>query len=256
MKIVDLSSTLRNDGIMDPPVQRARIVYTDHAGGKASMLSFFPGLTEAELPGGTGWAYEGMFLGTHTGTHMDAPWHYHPTMNHGEPAATIDEVPLEWCIADGVKLDFSDRADGYCITASDVENKLKEIGHILKEGEIVLIASGAAAYAEDESYVDRGCGMGRAATNYLTERGVHIVGTDAWSWDRPLSFEAKEFEETHDVSLIWEGHLAGIDRGYFQMEKLTNLDQLPNDGFRVICIPIKIERASAGWVRPVALLEE
>ena len=95
MRIVDLGAVLRHNGLIDPPVQRATIRYTDHIGGKASMLSFFKGLTEAELPDGVGWAYEGMQLGTHTGTHMDAPWHYHPTMDGGVPAATIDQLPLE-----------------------------------------------------------------------------------------------------------------------------------------------------------------
>ncbi len=254
MKIVDLGAVLRNNGLIDPPVQRAKIYYTDHVGGKASMLSFFEGLTEAELPDGVGWAYESLGLGTHTGTHMDAPWHYHPTMDGGKPASTIDQLPLEWCIADGVKLDFSDKGDGYLVTAEDVEKKLQEIGHELKENEIVFVQSGAAPYADTDTFVNRGCGMSRAATNYLTERGVHIVGTDGWSWDRPLSFEAEDYRKTHDASLIWEGHLAGIDHGYYQIEKLINLDQLPAFGFRVICLPIKISGASAAWVRPVALL--
>ena len=256
MKIIDLGATLRHNGVIDPKVQRATIAYTDHAGGKASMLSFYEGLREEELPGGVGWAYESMHLGTHTGTHMDAPWHFAPVMNGSERAATIDELPLEWCIAPGVRLDFSDRPDGYLLTAKDVEDKLREIGHELREGDIVLIRSGAGAYTEDESFVNRGCGMGRESTNYLTERGVHIVGTDGWSWDRPLVFQAREFAESHDISLIWEGHLAGIEHGYFQMEKLINLDKLPNDGFKVICLPIKVEHGSAGWVRPVAVMED
>jgi len=56
--------------------------------------------------------------------------------------------------------------------------------------------------------------------------------------------------------VIWEGHKAGIEIGYFQMEKLINLDKLPSHGFTVACFPIKIAGASAAWVRPVAFLEE
>jgi kynurenine formamidase len=48
-------------------------------------------------------------LTTHNGTHLDAPWHFHSTMNHGERAITIDEVPLEWCFQPAVKLDLRDR---------------------------------------------------------------------------------------------------------------------------------------------------
>lgn len=120
----------------------------------------------------------------------------------------------------------------------------------------MLVQSGADPYCDSEEYMLRGCGMGRESTNYLTERGVKLVGTDAWSWDRPLPLVAEEFAKTRDKSIIWEGHFAGIDRGYCHIEKLTNLDKLPSDGFKVACFPIKIEGGSAGWVRPVAILEE
>lgn len=256
MKFVDLSSTLRNNAVNDPPLQRPVIIYTDHEAGRENMLSFYPSATAEDLPGGLGWAYEGLFLGSHTGTHLDAPYHFHPTMSGGKRAITIDEVPLEWCFRDGVKLDFSDRGDGFLIRAADVEEKLKEIGYTLKPFDIVLIQSGAAPYQQSEDYMERGCGMGREATNYLTERGVVITGTDAWSWDRPLPIVAREFAQTHDKTVIWEGHFAGIDRGYCHMEKLTNLEQLPAVGFRVACFPIKIEGGSAGWVRPVAIFQE
>ena len=82
------------------------------------------------------------------------------------------------------------------------------------------------------------------------------MGTDAWSWDAPLGLVAKKFEETGDASIIWEGHKAGRHHAYLQMEKMTNLDQLPPFGFKVIALPIKIKGASAGWVRAIALLNE
>ena len=62
--------------------------------------------------------------------------------------------------------------------------------------------------------------------------------------------------ETGDASIIWEGHKAGREIGYCHMEKLSNLDALPDHGFKVACFPVKIERASAGWTRAVAIIEE
>jgi kynurenine formamidase len=56
--------------------------------------------------------------------------------------------------------------------------------------------------------------------------------------------------------LIWEGHRAGREIGYSHLEKLHNLEQLPADGFEVICFPVKIHRASAGWTRAVAVLPD
>ncbi|GAH26786.1 unnamed protein product [marine sediment metagenome] len=52
--------------------------------------------------------------------------------------------------------------------------------------------------------------------------------------------------------IIWEGHFAGIELGYFQMEKMMNLDKVPPVGATIYCFPVKIARASAGWVRAVA----
>ena len=87
-------------------------------------------------------------------------------------------------------------------------------------------------------------------------QGIKVVGTDAWSWDRPLPIIAKEYEKTKDPSIIWEGHFAGIEKGYCHIEKLANLDKLPDKGFTFICFPIKIKGASAGWIRAVAIIEE
>ena len=71
--------------------------------------------------------------------------------------------------------------------------------------------------------------MGAEATLYLTERGVQVVGTDAWSWDAPFSHTAKRWAETRDPSIIWEGHKAGRIRPYYQIEKLTNSGGDPGD---------------------------
>ena len=68
------------------------------------VLRHNPGAAGISLDG-HGWAVEQIALSTHTGTHVDAPYHYHPTMNGGEPAWTVDEVPLDWFIGDGVVVD-------------------------------------------------------------------------------------------------------------------------------------------------------
>lgn len=73
----------------------------------------FPGLTEEQLPHREAWAVESITLSTHNGTHVDAPWHYASTMNRGQRAWTIDEVPLDWFYRLGIKLDFRDVADGH-----------------------------------------------------------------------------------------------------------------------------------------------
>jgi kynurenine formamidase len=57
-------------------------------------------------PGGRAGAIERVSVSTHAGTHLDAPYHYGPTMVDGTPARTIDKVPLSWCFSDAVVLDM------------------------------------------------------------------------------------------------------------------------------------------------------
>jgi kynurenine formamidase len=254
-RIIDISVPLQNDIASDPPGQEPRITYVDHAQGAELICRHFPGLTRSDLPDGEGWAVERIDISTHNGTHLDAPWHFASTMDAGKRALTIDEVPLEWCFQPGVKLDFRHLPDGYVISAADVEAELERIGHTLRPLEIVIVNTAAGTRYGAPDYVPTGCGMGREATLYLTSRGIRITGTDAWSWDAPFVHTARRYAETKNARLIWEGHKAGREIGYCHIEKLHNLEALPAAGFTVVCFPVKIKAASAGWTRAVAIID-
>ena len=159
-RIVDLSIFLENDVISDPPGYQPQIEYIDHTASRQQLLSFFPGLQAADLPDGEAWSIEKVNLITHNGTHLDAPYHFASTMNGGERAITIDEVPLDWCFQPGVKLDFRHFPDGYVVTAADVDAELARIGHVLQPLEIVVINTRAGARYGHADYVASGCGMG------------------------------------------------------------------------------------------------
>ena len=254
-RIIDLSVALTGGIASDPPGLGPEIEYVGHDEGARDFEKIFGMPVDRQLEG-KGAAVERCRMTTHSGTHMDAPWHYHPTMDHGKPAMAIDQVPLEWCMGPGAKLDFRDFPDGHVVTAAEVEAELKRVGHKLKPGDIVLVNTRAGSRYGKDDYVAAGCGMGREATLWLTERGVRVCGTDAWSWDPPLATQMEKIRETGDWSLFWEGHKAGAETVYCHMEKLGGLDQLPATGFEVICFPVKVEKGSAGWCRPVAIVED
>jgi len=255
-RLVDLSIPLENEVIADPPSMRPKINYLGHKESFPEMAAFFPGLDQEDLPDGEAWAAETIQLSTHNGTHLDAPFHFASTMNEGQRAITIDEVPLEWCFQPGVKLDFRHLADGAVATADDVSKELARVGHELKPLEIVVVNTRAGLRYGQQDYLSAGCGLGREATLYLLDRGIRLTGTDGWSWDAPFVHTAEKYKRTRDASLIWEGHKAGRITGYCHMEKLHNLENLPADGFMIACFPTKIRSASAGWTRAVAIFEE
>ncbi len=257
-QFVDLSIYLENDVLSDPPTLAPTIEYQTHQDTLPEFMHLLPGTQVEDYPQGEAAAAEWVRLTTHNGTHLDAPYHFHSTMDAklGEPrrSITIDEVPLEWCFQPGVKLDFRHLPDGHVVTAAEVEAELQRIGHVLQPLEIVVVNTRAGSRYGHNDYLNAGCGMGYEATMYLLERGVRLTGTDAWSWDAPFSFTAKKVAETGDKSLIWEGHKAGRDIGYCHLEKMHNLEAIPATGFYISCFPHKIRGASAGWTRAVAIL--
>src|SRR4051794_8229730 len=183
MRIVDLSARIVASDPGVPVFQRNEIEYFDHAAGAAEIEAMF-GVPARLLRDGEGWTREVVTLGTHNSTHLDAPYHYNSHIN-GEPAATIDELPLERFFGPGVVLDFTDREDGEAVDAADVQAALGKIQHALTPGDIVLIHTGRDAFYGQPDYIHRGPGVTAAATRWMYHQGVRVMGIDAWGWDRP-----------------------------------------------------------------------
>jgi kynurenine formamidase len=253
MPLIDLSAPIEQSPPDTLDVLRTDIEFEDHAAGAATTEALF-GLPARLLRDGEGWATETFTrFGTHNSTHVDAPWHYNSTIR-GERAQTIDELPLEWFLGDGVVLDMTAKADGEAVDVDDVEEELRRVGHELKERDIVLVRTGRDARYRDPGYMALGPGVTAAATHWLWERGVRVMGIDAWGWDRPLWMQAQEAIERDEGGVFWAAHQA--DLPYCQIERLVNLDRLPPTGFRVACFPLRIVGASAAPARVVAMVPD
>ncbi len=272
-QLIDLSVSLKNVGAEpDPP----KIKYLSHkkgawllslgaavAGKKTlpgklwGLLSFLLGIKRirpGDFPQGMGIALEIFKSDTHSGTHLDAPWHYGPT-SAGLPAKTIDQVPLEWCYSDGVVLDLTHIPHGALITANDLQSALEKIDYSLKPLDIVLIRTDADKHYDRDDYLDAQPGMSREATLWLLSQEIKIIGIDAFGFDRSWAQMRDSYLKNKDAQELWPAHFAGREKEYCHMEKMANLDKIPNAyGFKVACFPIKIAGAGAGWVRPVAIV--
>jgi hypothetical protein len=170
-RLIDISVPLRAGIASDPPDFRPQINYIDHR-QSAQQMAGYMGIKPSDLPEGRYAGIEQITLSSHNGTHVDAPWHYWPTSNHalvpgGEPAARIDELPLEWFFQPAVKLDFRHFDDGFVVRAGDIEAELTRIGHTLRPLDIVVINTAAGTRYGEDDYIDRGCGVGREGTLWL-----------------------------------------------------------------------------------------
>ncbi|MGA5560982.1 cyclase family protein [Streptomyces platensis] len=257
MHIVDLSSAVDANQWEIDPVEHQ--VLSPAEGGRHMAegmrrdygIEFDP----AELPDGELLSLDTLKLTTHTGTHVDAPSHYGSKARYGTPRH-IDQMPLDWFLQPGLKLDLTDAPTGV-IGADRLRRALDEAGRTPRPLDIVLLHTGADQRAGTPAYFTEFAGLDAQATHLLLDFGVKVIGTDAFSLDAPFGHMLTEYRRTGDRGVLWPAHFVGREREYCQIERLSNLGGLPGPtGFMVSCFPVKIAGAGAGWTRAVALVEE
>lgn len=252
MNIIDLSKPIQYNK-SDPWFMKVKIKHKPHR--KAKWLIRFLGLPRKLFPKGfDGWADDTIQkMGVHSTTHIDAPWHYSPTVN-GEKAKTIDEIPLDWCYGEGLVIDMKHKVDFDPITVEDLTSFLSQNDLTINKGMIVLIKTGRDKFNGTKDFHKVGTGMSAEATEWLIDQGIKVMGIDSWGWDLPLPHMLEQAKKTNNSELFWEAHLVGQRKEYCHMEQLVNLDALPYSGFKIAVFPLKIVGASAAPARVVALM--
>lgn len=175
----------------------------------------------------------------HGGTHLDAPYHF------AEGGDTAEAIPLERLVAPGFVIDAS---------ADDDPNREVEFDGPIPRGTIVLIRTGHGRhYPWRDRYLGtaetgpaaiphlRFPGLSAELALRLVEAEVAAVGIDTASIDRGSS---KRFDAHR--------HLA--DAGIPVFENVANLEALPESGFTVVALPMKIRGGTGGPVRIIAIL--
>ncbi len=249
-RLIDLSDRLSNGTSAFEPNPH-RIEYVDHVSSARDL----PRIAGEGIgwPGGMGGAVENVTLSTHSGTHVDAPYHYGPESG-GRPARTIDEIPLGWLFGDAFVLDMTHKHAGDGIAEDDVRAELDRIGYEVKEYDIALVRTDTSERFRSAGYQNAHPGLRRSATEWLVRRGVRLIGIDAWGIDRPFDVMVSELK-AGDSDQFWESHFFGKEMEYCQIEKLSNLAAIPvAHGFQVAAFPVKLARASGAWARVVAFV--
>jgi kynurenine formamidase len=201
MELIDLSA----------PIETGMPVYPGDP-----EVSVGPALTAAR----DGVNVLGLHLGSHSGTHVDAPFH----LDNSLP--TLDELPLERFHGPAVVVDARGRAPRSPIGA-------ELFGHV-SAGMIVLVATGWPFGSRDHPF------LSAEAAALLVERGVRTVGIDALSVDPT---PADDFP-AHEALLRAHAVIA---------ENLVGLDRLPADRpVEVSMFPLRIAGGDGSPVRAVA----
>ncbi|MFA4990035.1 MAG: cyclase family protein [Candidatus Omnitrophota bacterium] len=265
MKIVDLSLPIDDKAfeVHRVAIERVthkagvekfnRVIMGKTLGGKIKYLLGKRILKKEDLPDEEFLSLEIVHSPVHIGTHLDYSFHY-GSKSEGRPSKTAEDIPLEYCYQDGVRLDFSHKKPNATIKASDIEEALAKINYQLKPRDIVLLQTGADKFFGSAKYFSDYPGIDTSAIDYLLDRGIKIFGVDTMGIDRPYRFMLQEFLEKKDIKALYPTHFYGRKREFIHIERLANLNQLPELGFKVICFPVKIKQTGAAWSRVVAIL--
>ncbi len=213
-------------------------------------------ISHKSFPGGHGLAWENFKGDTHTGTHLDAPYHFGPVIQ-GKPAKTIDETPLDWCFRPGIVIDVSD-IDGSVVGKKHIVRKLKQMSVEIQPLDIILFYTGGGIHWNTHDYLQAHKSIHPEVIEFLAEHQIKILGVDGSTIDPPFRKMFDAYLKTKDKQKLWPAHIIGRKVEYLHLENVCNLEQLLHDptGYYISCFPIKIKKGSAGWVRLVAISKE
>lgn len=196
-----------------------------YAGEPGPVLSFHSLLSRGDSAN-----VSALSLGSHTGTHVDAPHHF----IDGE--ATVEEMPLDSLVGAVYVAEFSEARH---ITAADLEAASLPTG----TKRLLLKTPNGRFWADDEFHTDF-IGLASDAASWLVERGYHLVGIDYLSIEQ---FRAPN----HDV------HKALLRAGIVIVEGL-DLRAVPMGAYTMACAPLKVVGADGAparvflWDEPLA----
>jgi kynurenine formamidase len=247
--IHDLSVTLRRGTLENREIHLTLIPHDE----AARVFAREQRLKVSSLPHGTFFADERITLGSHDGTHLDAPYHFYPT-SEGKPAKLIDEWPLAWSMGPGLRLDFRDHSPSEPITEYDVVAELERIGRQPQAGEAVMLWTGGTdTYDTDPAFARAAAGLNGGALNYLFRFGVRLMSSDSATIDVPIPI-MRDRLLAGDPAAYFPVHRAGRHTEWTHAEKIANMGALPgHDGFTAMFLPIKIAGATGAWTRAVGI---
>ncbi len=167
---------------------------------------------------------------THTGTHIDAPYHMIENMT------TVDELPLGQLVGEGYMI--KPKLDGTEITLKQLKSKWNEDF----SGKILLINTGwdkKRGYNREFQYEFPGLALD--TVDFLIKNKIKVIGIDTLGIE---PFSHSDFKV----------HKALLSKGMAFIEDLAGLDQLKEGKkYLIAALPLKLFKASGSMARVIAM---
>jgi kynurenine formamidase len=174
-------------------------------------------------------------LGSHTGTHIDAPFHF---FAEGQ---SVDQLDLDMLVGQVVVIDVRGKKARESITW---DNDLATYASHLKAGLILLFCTGWSRYWGQATYYDHPY-LDVEAARKLVDMEIKVIGFDTLSPDEfPL----------HDDAPCFDVHTVILGAGGVIAENLNNLESLLNmdEDLMVSLLPLKLGGCDGSPVRATA----
>ncbi|KAF7362408.1 putative cyclase [Mycena venus] len=179
-----------------------------------------------------GYAVRSLSMGSHTGTHVDAPSHFFAD------GKSIEQIPLSTFIGRALRVDLTYKMPREAITWDDLAPYAPRMA---SSGVILLLHTGWSQYWCTEKYLEHPF-LERAAAEQIMATGVQVVGVDTLSPD----------ETRLDGTGSYGAHQVILGAGGVIAENLTNLHALSGPNYVVHLIPLKIDGSDGSPVRAFA----
>ena len=180
-----------------------------------------------------GYNLELLFLSTHTGTHIDAPFHF---VKKGQK---IDQIMPKRLVNEAVLMKIRKGAN-QAITKTDIQKFEKKFG-LIDDGSTVIFHTGWQKNLNKKFYFLKNPGLATSAAKYLASKKINLVGIDSPSID--LGKDSK-FSVHHILA----------KNGILIVENLANLEKIHSEKFHLIVAPLKLKNATGSPVRAMALV--
>ena len=181
-----------------------------------------------------GYNLELLFLSSHTGTHIDAPYHF---LKDGQK---IHQIVTRRLVTEAILIKIRKGAN-QSITKDDIQKFERKYGKI-DDGSTVIFHTGWQKNLKKESYFLRNPGLAVSAAKYLASKKINLVGIDSPSID--LGKDSK-FSVHHILA----------KSGMLIVENLANLEKINSEMFHLIVAPLKLKNATGSPVRAMALTD-